>query len=79
MVLSGLPMYTSLLNQAGFTTLNSLSSMSEQDLRSCGITDQLHLDIILSAIKSTWGVDQQQPKMPNPPNGDANEASIIHV
>ena len=54
MVLSGLPMYTELLASHGVHTLSSLSSMDENSLRSCGITDPLHIEIIVSAITSTW-------------------------
>lgn len=54
LVLSGLPMYTELFLANGFDTLPKLASINEEKLRKCGITDSLHLEIILSAVDSTW-------------------------
>ena len=57
LVLSGLPMYTERLLSNGCDTLNSLASMNEDKLRSCGVTDPLHIEIIVSAINSTWNTE----------------------
>lgn len=57
MVLSGLPMYTEVLTNAGYSALSSLATLREPDLVRCGIQDPLHRSIILSAIASTWSQD----------------------
>lgn len=57
LVLSGLPMYTDILIANGCTSLNSLASMNTEKLRAAGISDSLHLEILVSAITSTWNVD----------------------
>lgn len=54
LVLSGLPMYTDLLLAAGCDSLPSLASMTTVKLHECGIADPLHVDILASAISSTW-------------------------
>ena len=57
LVLSGLPMYTESLLSNGCDTLTSLAAMNEEKLKQCGVTDPLHIEIIVSAINSTWNTE----------------------
>lgn len=74
-------MYTELLASHGVQTLNSLSNMDENSLRNCGITDPLHLEIIVSAIKSTWsgGVEVPQQDMNAQQDFFHNTTAVHHV
>ncbi|XP_067950938.1 uncharacterized protein [Watersipora subatra] len=63
LVLSGLPMYTDKLLTNGYDTLGSLANMNEEKLKSCGVTDPIHVEIIMSAINSTWHCDASKEQL----------------
>ncbi|NWW77098.1 SASH1 protein, partial [Climacteris rufus] len=47
----GLPMYSSLLTQAGFNTLSKVPSLSQTCLQKAGITEERHISKLLAAAR----------------------------
>uniref|UniRef100_A0A8C3KDS1 SAM and SH3 domain-containing protein 1 n=1 Tax=Calidris pygmaea TaxID=425635 RepID=A0A8C3KDS1_9CHAR len=47
----GLPMYSSLLTEAGFSTLNKVPSLSQTCLQEAGITEERHISKLLAAAR----------------------------
>ncbi|NXB44210.1 SASH1 protein, partial [Leucopsar rothschildi] len=47
----GLPMYSSLLTEAGFNTLSKVPSLSQTCLRKAGITEERHISKLLAAAR----------------------------
>lgn len=47
----GLPMYSSLLTEAGFNTLSKVPSLSQTCLQKAGITEERHISKLLAAAR----------------------------
>lgn len=47
----GLPMYSSLLTEAGFNTLRKVPSLSQTCLQEAGITEERHISKLLAAAR----------------------------
>ncbi|CAM2111649.1 SAM and SH3 domain-containing protein 1 isoform X2 [Caretta caretta] len=55
----GLPMYSSLLTEAGFNTLSKVPSLSQTCLREAGITEERHISKLLEAARLVKPLDPE--------------------
>ncbi|NXH43927.1 SASH1 protein, partial [Dicaeum eximium] len=55
----GLPMYSSLLTEAGFNTLNKVPSLSQTCLQKAGITEERHISKLLAAARLFKALDPE--------------------
>jgi len=47
-------MYVERLEAGGYKSLSSLADISKADLQRCGVSDELHIEVLMDAVRSTW-------------------------